>query len=54
MAQAPARGLGWASIAEVDPELWEAMLLELRRQHDKIELIAREIYTFAAVMQAQG
>jgi glycine hydroxymethyltransferase len=54
MTQAPARGLGWASIAEVDPELWEAMLLERKRQHDKIELIASENYTFAAVMQAQG
>ena len=54
MTQAPARGLGWASLAEVDPELWDAMLHEKRRQHDKIELIASENYTFAAVMQAQG
>jgi glycine hydroxymethyltransferase len=54
MAQAPARGLGWASLAEVDPELWDAMLLEKKRQHDKIELIASENYTFAAVLQAQG
>jgi glycine hydroxymethyltransferase len=54
MTQAPARGLGWASLAEVDPELWDAMLQEKRRQHDKIELIASENYTFAAVMQAQG
>src|SRR5260221_11884382 len=49
-----ARGLGWASLAEVDPELWDAMLRERERQHDKIELIASENYTFAAVMQAQG
>jgi glycine hydroxymethyltransferase len=54
MAHAPARGLAWASLAEVDPELWDAMLLERKRQHDKIELIASENYTFAAVMQAQG
>src|SRR5260221_4725694 len=54
MAQALARGLGWASLAEVDPELWDAMLHERQRQHDKIELIASENYTFAAVMQAQG
>ena len=54
MTQAPPRGLGWASLAEVDPELWDAMLHEKRRQHDKIELIASENYTFAAVMQAQG
>jgi glycine hydroxymethyltransferase len=42
------------SIAEVDPDLWEAMLGERRRQHDKIELIASENYTSAAVMEAQG
>jgi glycine hydroxymethyltransferase len=46
--------LGWAPIAEVDPELWAAMVQERRRQHDKIELIASENYTFAAVMEAQG
>ncbi len=54
MTVTPAHGLGWASLAEVDPELWEAMLGEKRRQHDKIELIASENYTFAAVMEAQG
>ena len=43
-----------ASIAEIDPELWEAMLGERRRQHAKIELIASENYTAAAVMEAQG
>jgi len=43
-----------ASIAEVDPELWEAMLGERRRQHANIELIASENYTAAAVMEAQG
>jgi glycine hydroxymethyltransferase len=47
-------GLGWATIAEVDPELWSAMEGERRRQHDKIELIASENYAFAAVMEAQG
>ena len=46
--------LGWARIADVDPDLWEAMDGERRRQHDKIELIASENYTFAAVMEAQG
>jgi glycine hydroxymethyltransferase len=46
--------LGGASIAEVDPELWQAMVGERRRQHDKIELIASENYTSAAVMEAQG
>jgi glycine hydroxymethyltransferase len=43
-----------ASISEVDPELWAAMLGERRRQHDKIELIASENYVSAAVMEAQG
>ncbi len=46
--------LGWAPLADVDPELWGAMLQERRRQRDKIELIASENYTFAAVMEAQG
>jgi len=46
--------LGWASLAEVDPDLWAAMVQERRRQRDKIELIASENYTFAAVMEAQG
>ena len=49
-----ASGLGWAKLADVDPELWDAMEGERRRQHDKIELIASENYTFAAVMEAQG
>jgi len=49
-----ASGLGWARLADVDPELWQAMEGERRRQHDKIELIASENYTFAAVMEAQG
>ncbi len=43
-----------ASIADVDPDLWAAMEGERRRQHDKIELIASENYTAAAVMEAQG
>jgi glycine hydroxymethyltransferase len=46
--------LGWAPLAEVDPELWHAMVQERNRQRDKIELIASENYTFAAVMEAQG
>jgi len=47
-------GLMLESIAEVDPVLWDAMLGERRRQHEKIELIASENYTSAAVMEAQG
>ena len=38
------KGLALESIAELDPVLWEAMLGERRRQHDKIELIASENY----------
>jgi glycine hydroxymethyltransferase len=45
---------GGATIAETDPELWDAMVGERHRQHDKIELIASENYTSAAVMEAQG
>src|SRR5215204_4244040 len=44
----------WASIAEVDPELWAAMESERHRQTDKLELIASENYTYAAVNEAQG
>ena len=43
-----------ATIADLDPELWDAMEGERHRQHDKIELIASENYTSAAVMEAQG
>jgi len=54
MTISSAKGIALESIAEVDPVLWEAMLGERRRQHDKIELIASENYTSAAVMEAQG
>ncbi|MFL5673468.1 MAG: serine hydroxymethyltransferase [Chloroflexota bacterium] len=54
MTISPASGLALETIAEVDPVLWQAMLDERRRQHDKIELIASENYTSAAVMEAQG
>jgi glycine hydroxymethyltransferase len=54
MTNSPPNGLALESIAEVDPVLWQAMLDERRRQHDKIELIASENYVSAAVMEAQG
>jgi glycine hydroxymethyltransferase len=54
MSTSPVTGLGLETIAEADPVLWEAMLGERRRQHEKIELIASENYVFAAVMEAQG
>jgi glycine hydroxymethyltransferase len=46
--------IGSAPLAEVDPDLWTAMLKERDRQRDRIELIASENYVFAAVMEAQG
>jgi glycine hydroxymethyltransferase len=54
MTMTPSTGLALEPIAEVDPVLWEAMLDERRRQHDKIELIASENYVSAAIMEAQG
>jgi glycine hydroxymethyltransferase len=54
VVQVAATGIGLASIAEVDPELWAAMEGERRRQHDKIELIASENYVWSAVLEAQG
>jgi glycine hydroxymethyltransferase len=54
MTISPASGVALETIAQVDPVLWQAMLDERRRQHDKIELIASENYTSAAVMEAQG
>jgi glycine hydroxymethyltransferase len=44
----------WSTIADVDPELWTAMLGERDRQRWNIELIASENYAFAPVLEAQG
>ena len=44
----------WATIEQVDPELWAAMLGERDRQRWNIELIASENYAFAPVLEAQG
>src|SRR2546427_814843 len=41
-------------LAEVDPEILEAISAENRRQEEHIELIASENYTSPAVMAAQG
>jgi glycine hydroxymethyltransferase len=54
VVQVAATGIGRASIAEIDPELWAAMEGERHRQHDKIELIASENYVWSAVLEAQG
>lgn len=42
------------TLAQVDPQLWNAIRQEDRRQEAHIELIASENYTSPAVMQAQG
>jgi glycine hydroxymethyltransferase len=43
-----------ASLAEADPEIAEAVALELGRQRDEIELIASENIVSRAVLEAQG
>lgn len=42
------------TLAKADPELWQAITDENRRQEDHIELIASENYVSPAVMEAQG
>jgi glycine hydroxymethyltransferase len=54
MSVTDASRAAWATVAELDPEVWSAMRGEANRQRWKIELIASENYTFAAVMEAQG
>src|SRR5437899_12962703 len=41
-------------IEQVDPEVWQAIAAERRRQQQGLELIASENYTSPAVMAAQG
>jgi len=41
-------------LAQVDPELWQAVQAETQRQEDHIELIASENYASPAVLAAQG
>lgn len=42
------------NIADFDPELWEAITEETRRQEEHIELIASENYCSPRVLEAQG
>ncbi len=42
------------SIAEYDPELWEAIQKEEKRQEEHIELIASENFVSPRVLEAQG
>jgi len=43
-----------STIAQQDPQVFEAMQNELKRQRTKIELIASENFVSSAVMEAQG
>jgi len=54
MSVSDAAQSAWARVAELDPVVWSAMRGEADRQRWKIELIASENYTFAAVMEAAG
>ena len=42
------------NIKSTDKEIYEAIQLEIKRQHEHVELIASENYASLAVMQAQG
>src|SRR4051812_33173296 len=53
-AKAVADSLFTASLADADPEIAEAIRLELGRQRDEIELIASENIVSRAVLEAQG
>jgi glycine hydroxymethyltransferase len=53
-AKPRAKSIFSATLAESDPELAEAIRLELNRQRDEIELIASENIVSRAVLEAQG
>src|SRR6266545_524848 len=53
-SHAKAEDLFTASLRDVDPEIAEAIRLELGRQRDEIELIASENIVSRAVLEAQG
>src|SRR5262245_37380610 len=41
-------------LAETDPQVYEAIQHEVRRQHSQIELIASENFTSEAILEAAG
>src|SRR5205807_7459013 len=45
---------GGGNLRQVDPEIFEAVVAEEKRQRENIELIASENFTSRAVMEAQG
>src|SRR5260221_4347632 len=53
-AKTVADSLFTSTLAETDPEIAEAVRLELGRQRDEIELIASENIVSRAVLEAQG
>jgi len=53
-ATAAQDGFFGAGLAEVDPEVFETIQHELKRQREKIELIASENIVSKAVLEAQG
>src|ERR1700722_9820097 len=53
-ADAGAHDMFTASLADSDPEIADAIALELGRQRDEIELIASENIVSRAVLEAQG
>src|SRR6202140_2079896 len=53
-AKAADEGLFSASLADSDPEIADAIALELGRQRDEIDLIASENIVSRAVLEAQG
>jgi len=46
--------MAFDKLKEIDPEIYEAILLEQKREDEKILLIASENYASEAVMEAQG
>ena len=46
--------MNYDHVREKDPEIYESMMRELRRQQDHIELIASENFVSEAVMEAMG
>ena len=46
--------MSYEHIARTDPEVYAAIMQEIGRQRDKIELIASENFVSEAVLQAAG
>ena len=54
MTTVPGTDVNTASLADLDPEVAQAMAGELSRQRDTLEMIASENFVPRAVLQAQG